>query len=57
MWYQADTYTDSEKYNIVAIGTGHHIESDLLTHESYIGTCLLDGGDLVLHYFIVKSST
>lgn len=54
MWYQADPCTDCEKFNIVAIGTGHHIESKLLSPESYIGTCILDGGDLVLHYFIVK---
>ena len=63
MWYQADyemielggSNPDepvSKDYIIVVIGTGHEW-GDTLTQGHYIGTVLICGGSLVLHYFIV----
>ena len=63
MWYQADYETVelggsdsaepvSKDYIIAAIGTGHDW-GDTLTQDHYIGTVLICGGSLVLHYFIV----
>ena len=37
---------------IIAIGTGHDWE-DKLAKDQYIGTALLFGDSLVLHYFLV----
>ena len=63
MWYQADYETVElggstsgepvgKEYIIAAIGTGHDW-GDTLTQKDYIGTVLICGGSLVLHYFIV----
>ena len=63
MWYQADgeaielggsdsAEPVSKDYIIAAIGTGHDW-GDTLTQVHYIGTVLICGGSLVLHYFIV----
>ena len=63
MWYQADYETVelggsdsaepvSKEYIIAAIGTGHDW-GDTLTQDHYIGTVMICGGSLVLHYFIV----
>lgn len=63
MWYQADyeaielrgSNPDepvSKDYIIAAVGTGHDW-GDTLTQDHYIGTVLICGGSLVLHYFIV----
>ena len=63
MWYQADCEAIelggsdsaepvSKDYIIAAIGTGHDW-GDTLTQVHYIGTVLICGGSLVLHYFIV----
>ena len=63
MWYQADYETVelggsdsaepvSKEYIIAAIGTGH-AWGDTLTQDHYIGTVMICGGSLVLHYFIV----
>ena len=66
MWYQADYETVelggsdsaepvSKDYIIVAIGTGHDW-GDTLTQDHYIGTVMIYGGSLVLHYFIVDAA-
>lgn len=60
MWYDAKEYDlPTKKYLILAIGTGHYWgkyhEKDTLTKEMYIGTALLEGGSLVLHYFLAPS--
>ena len=63
MWYQADYETVelvgsnpdepvSKDYIIAAIGTGHDW-GNTLTQDHYIGTVMICGGSLVLHYFIV----
>ncbi len=63
MWYQADYETVelggsdsaepvSKEYIIAAIGTGHDW-GDTLAQDHYIGTVMICGGSLVLHYFIV----
>ena len=53
-WYQADAENaEKRKYNIIAIGTGHDWEDDI-TKDEYIGTLLLYGGTLVLHYFLLE---
>ncbi len=30
-------------------------DKDIVSKENYIGTALLEGGTLVLHYFLVKA--
>jgi len=54
-WYQADAETGAtkKKYNIIAIGTGHDWENKI-DRDEYIGTLLLYGGSLVLHYFLLE---
>ena len=58
MWYQTDYEKISfeeekgKKFMIIAIGTGHDWE-DKLAKDQYIGTALLFGDSLVLHYFLV----
>ena len=52
MWYQEDTSQPKKEYLILAIGTGHDW-GDRLKREDYIGTLLLQGGTLVLHYFLI----
>ena len=39
-------------FSSAAIGTGHDW-GDTLTQDHYIGTVMICGGSLVLHYFIV----
>lgn len=62
MWYQADNDTDGKigeenTFVIIPIGTGHlHTgkqSRQVINRDSYIGTALLYGGELVLHYFII----
>ena len=53
MWYQADSGEEDREYLLIAIGTGHDWE-DSLDREAYIGTLLLAGGSLVLHYFLTE---
>ena len=58
MWYDAIAYNlPTKKYLVVAVGTGHYWgkcnDEDTLTSDMYIGTVLLAGGSLVLHYFLV----
>jgi len=62
MWYDAIEYDlPTKKYLIVPVGTGHYWgkvqDEDTITRDEYIGTALLDGGSLVLHYFLVGSIT
>ncbi|MBQ7248784.1 MAG: hypothetical protein IJS21_01995 [Deltaproteobacteria bacterium] len=56
MWYQADAGGKENDFVILAIGTGHPW-GDRLTKANYIGTLPLEGGMLILHYFIVESSS
>lgn len=58
MWYDAIEHDlPTKKYLILAVGTGHYWgkyhDEDILTSDMYIGTLLLEGGSLVLHYFLV----
>lgn len=58
MWYDAAEYDlPMKKYLIVAVRTGDYLGKyhgeDILTREMYIRTVLLEGGSLVLHYFLV----
>lgn len=60
MWYDAITHDlPTNKYLILAVGTGHYWgkyhDEETLTNDMYIGTVLLEGGSLVLHYFLVAS--
>lgn len=60
MWYDAIEYDlSTKKYLILAVGTGHYWgkrhDKDVLTRDMHIGTVLLEGGSLVLHYFLVES--
>ena len=54
MWYQADASDQEKEYLLIAIGTGHDWGKDL-KREEYIGSLLLMGGTLVLHYFLVDA--
>lgn len=60
MWYDAKEFDlPTKKYLILAVRTGdywgeYHGE-DTLTSDMYIGTVLLEGGALVLHYFLVET--
>ena len=56
MWYQADAGNKENDFVILAIGTGHPWDNRL-TKANYIGTLSLMDGMLILHYFIVKSSS
>lgn len=61
MWYDAIEYDlPTKKYLILAVGTGHYWgkcrDEDVLTRDMYIGTVLLDGGSLVLHYFLIEAN-
>ena len=53
VWYQADADGESKTFTILSIGTGHPWGEEL-TRENYLGTLPLEGGSLVLHYFIVE---
>ena len=60
MWYDAKEYDLPVKnYLILAVGTGHYWGNyhgeDVLTREMHIGTALISGGLLVLHYFLVEA--
>ncbi len=60
MWYDAIEHDlPTNKYLILAVGTGHYWgkyrDEDTLTSDMHIGTVLLEGGSLVLHYFLVES--
>ena len=61
MWFQADDDSDGKvkkkkSFIIMGIGTGHPYTDDkcreIVNRNSYIGTSVLAGGTLVLHYFI-----
>ena len=55
MWYDAiapDLLT--YKYLIVAVETGHFHDEEVLEKGKYIGTAMLLGGSLVLHYFLFE---
>ena len=55
MWYDAIGYDmPTKKYMIIAVGTGHYWE-ETFTRDMHIGTVLLAGGSLVLHYFLVEA--
>lgn len=45
---------NDKEFCIVAIGTGHPWD-DRLSKDNYIGTAMLMGGMLVLHYFIIEA--
>ena len=56
LWFNADSDVENLKkyeYAVIAIGTGHNLATDYLNNK-YIGTLLLDNGDLVLHYFLIN---
>ena len=53
MWYQADSGEEDREYLLIAIGTGHDWE-DSLDREACIGTLVLAGGSMVLHYFLTE---
>ena len=63
MWYDAGDYDKLDgqktKYRVIPVGTGHYWkkngDKDIVSKENYIGTALLEGGTLVLHYFLVKA--
>lgn len=52
-WYIADKANNGKYFRIAAIGTGgHKHRNDLFNADNYLGTLVMQGGDLVLHYFI-----
>lgn len=54
MWFQADVNGEEEiekDFYLIAIGTGHPW-GEALSGDEYLGTLLLHGGTLVLHYFL-----
>ena len=56
-WYQTDIHAGSsdvqKEFYLIAIGTGHDW-GDRLNKEEYLGTVLLCGDTLVLHYFLTE---
>lgn len=54
MWYNADSLAEKRNYLIIAVGTGRDAGYELDSND-YIGSCLLLGGSLVLHYFLIET--
>jgi hypothetical protein len=48
LWVLVNPMADTENRNFVAYRTGFPLDEE---YGTYIGTCLLSGGDLVLHVF------
>ena len=53
MWYNTDTNKEEKEFALIAVGTGHKWNDDIVNINNYIGTVTI--GLYVFHYFIVEN--